>query len=144
MNFETLFNLAGLLALIGWIPAMFLPAAPFTRNLVHKGWVPGLLAIAYIVLLGTYMGETDGGFSSLSEVKKLFAQDGLLLAGWLHYLAFDLLIGARIGLEAHHKGYSKVWVIPVQAMVFMAGPAGWLVYTIADTFLSGRWSLRKN
>lgn len=144
MNFETLFSIAGLLALLGWIPAMFLPAAAFTRTLVHKGWVPGLLGLAYIVLLTTYGADSEGGFGSLADVKKLFAQDGVLLAGWLHYLAFDLLIGARIGLEAHHKGYSKIWVVPVQVMVFMAGPAGWLIYTIADTFLSGRWSLRKN
>jgi len=135
---ELTFSFAGLLALCGWIPALFFPAAPFTGTLVHKGLIPALLALAYGYLLSRYGSESEGGFSSLQDVRLLFSNEALLLAGWLHYLCFDLLIGARIGLEAHHKGYSKFWVVPVQLLVFMAGPLGWLTYTAADRMHTAR------
>ena len=36
----------------------------------------------------------EGGFGSLADVATLFQKQELLLAGWIHYLAFDLFIGA--------------------------------------------------
>jgi hypothetical protein len=137
-DIELLFRLSGMLAIAGWVPAWFIPERKITRVLVHQGLIPGLLALAYIIILSTFWGEAGGGFGSFAEVKQLFSHDALLLAGWLHYLAFDLLIGARIGRDAHHKGYSKIWIIPVQILVFMAGPAGWLTFTIADQLLTAR------
>jgi hypothetical protein len=135
---ELIFSLSGLLVMCGWVPALFFPAAPFTRTLVHKGLVPALLALAYGYLISRFSSNASGGFGSLEEVKQLFSHEALLLAGWLHYLCFDLLIGARIGLEAHHKGYAKVWVVPVQILVLMAGPIGWLTYTAADRLQTAR------
>ncbi len=37
--------------------------------------------------------EAKGGFGSLAEVALLFSNPHILLAGWIHYLAFDLFIG---------------------------------------------------
>ncbi|MBU6324357.1 MAG: DUF4281 domain-containing protein [Bacteroidetes bacterium] len=135
---ELIFSLAGLLTMIGWIPALFFPAAPFTRTLVHKGLIPAILALTYGYLISRFSSDASGGFGSLAEVKELFNNEGLLLAGWLHYLCFDLLIGARVGLEAHHKGYSKVWVVPAQILILMAGPIGWITYTAADRLHTAR------
>ena len=41
-----------------------------------------------------------GGFGSLAEVRQLFERPGLLAAGWLHYLAFDLFVGTWIARDA--------------------------------------------
>ena len=41
-------------------------------------------------------GGVQGDFSSLAGVGALFRQPAALLAGWLHYLAFDLLVGVAI------------------------------------------------
>ena len=38
--------------------------------------------------------SSSGGFSSLSDVATLFGNPWLLLAGWTHYLAFDLFVGS--------------------------------------------------
>ena len=59
------------------------------------GWaLPLLLALGYVALLLGHWGP--GGFGSLAEVRQLFERPGLLAAGWLHYLAFDLFVGTWI------------------------------------------------
>ena len=52
----------------------------------------------------------------------------LLLAGWLHYLAFDLLIGTWEVRDARERGIPHVVVVPCLVLTFMLGPAGWLLY----------------
>ena len=34
------------------------------------------------------------GFNSIAQVRALFSVDRALVAGWIHYLAFDLFIGS--------------------------------------------------
>jgi hypothetical protein len=52
----------------------------------------------------------------------------MLLAGWLHYLAFDLLIGNREVQDARERGVPHFLVVPCLALTFLFGPAGWLLY----------------
>ena len=56
--------------------------------------IPLTLAAIYLTLFVLHARESDGGFSSLAAVAQLFDNRWLLLAGWVHYLAFDLFIGA--------------------------------------------------
>ena len=59
--------------------------------------IPLLLSVLYSALmLGRIFFTAEGGFGSLADVRALFASDPLLLAGWVHYLAFDLLIGCFV------------------------------------------------
>ena len=72
-----------------------------------------------------------GGFSSLAEVKELLgAHDGILLAAWIHYLVFDLLIGSWIVEDARKRNFSHSVILASLACTFMFGPAGWLSYRI--------------
>jgi hypothetical protein len=79
----------------------------------------------------------EGGFSSLDEVASLFRNPWLLLAGWIHYLAFDLLIGTWEVRDARSRGISHLLVLPCLALTFLFGPAGWLLY-LAVRSLTGR------
>lgn len=54
-----------------------------------------LLGAIYIALWALHW-RGEGGFGSLDEVRALFAVPGLLVAGWVHYLAFDLFVGVWI------------------------------------------------
>jgi hypothetical protein len=89
--------------------------------------VPLTLAAAYVVLFAT-TGMGDGGYGSLAEVQRLMAQPALLTAGWLHYLAFDLFVGAWIAQRAGEIGVPHLLVVPLLVLTFMFGPAGLLAF----------------
>jgi hypothetical protein len=64
----------------------------------------------------------------LSSVAMLFSNPWLLLAGWTHYLAFDLFIGSWEVRDARDRGLPHLLVVPCLALTFLFGPAGWLLY----------------
>lgn len=136
---NTLFGLASLIVLPAWIALMF---APFRWSRVSR-WiqlsVPTLLGVVYLVLILMFWGERQGGFDSLASVRALFGHDGLLLAGWLHYLAFDLFIGAWIVDRARQVGLHHGWTLPCLPLTFMFGPVGLVLYLTIESI----WRLRR-
>ena len=111
----------------GWA---FLPRWRWTARLVLSGVWSALLSILYLVLAILYMPGAEGGFGSLAEVRTLFQSDALLLAGWVHYLAFDLFIGAWEVRDAWRLNIPHVLVVPCLILTFLLGPAGLLAYFI--------------
>jgi hypothetical protein len=124
---NTVFSIANFVALASWV---LLAAFPRRRwaELVTDRVVPALFASAYVVILATTWGRVPGGFSSLEAVGQLFQNPWMRLAGWLHYLAFDLLIGGAIVRDARERGIAHGWILPILFLTFMFGPAGWLAY----------------
>jgi hypothetical protein len=128
MEAAALFQYANLLALLGWLLLLLSPYLKPARQIAQKGLVPVLLGLAYLYLIVVYFGQADGGFSSLEEVKRLFSNDHAVLAGWVHYLAFDLWVGSW-ELEDSKKYGIPFWaVIPCLFLTFMLGPIGLLAY----------------
>jgi hypothetical protein len=125
MSDAQLFQLASTTALISWIALAVQPrrVASWLRYAV-----PGALAVLYIWAIATSLPTADGGFGSLAEVKQLFASDRALLAGWVHYLAFDLFIGCWEVLDAQQRRVHHLLVVPCLFLTFMLGPAGLLLY----------------
>jgi hypothetical protein len=125
------FSLAGLAAIAGWLGllvSLFVVAARPPALMAARFIIPALLALAYALLIAEGMGQAEGGFGSIPEVRALFANDSALAAGWLHYLAFDLFVGAWIaeqGLDAH---LSRWLLIPCFALTFLFGPIGLLLF----------------
>jgi hypothetical protein len=125
---DLIFSVANTIALLTWI----LLAATARR----RGWadtvtgmvVPLLLAILYIAIVAVRWSGSSGGFSSLTAVSTLFGDPWLLLAGWLHYLAFDLLVGNWEVRDARQLSIGHVALLPCLALTFMFGPAGWAAY----------------
>jgi len=79
------------------------------------------------VLVLSHFSEAGGGFGSLSEVRQLFTNDMLLVAGWVHYLAFDLFIGDWTAAMMDRAYVSRIiqgFILPV---IFLFGPAGFLL-----------------
>lgn len=99
--------------------------------------IPLSIALVYAVLIVRYMPGADGGFGSLADVATLFARPGLLLAGWVHYLAFDLFIGSWEGRDAARRGIPHVLVIPCLILTFMLGPIGLVAYWSIRSLRSG-------
>ena len=94
------------------------------------------------MLIVQHFGSSDGGFGSLAEVARLFANPALLLAGWLHYLAFDLFIGAWEVRDAQRHGFPHLLVIPCLLLTFLLGPIGLLCYMAVRVRLGRRGGRR--
>ena len=132
MNLETVFSLCGALAMAGWLGLAALPRWSFTRDWLAPVVVPLLIGVVYATLMITYLDRApaDGGFGSLAAVTQLFSVPELLLAGWIHYLAFDLFVGAWIVKDAQQSSVPHLLILPSLLATFMAGPAGLLLYWI--------------
>jgi len=100
------------------------------RDIIPSVLVPLLLGSIYASLMFSFSNEapSEGGFGTLESVKALFGVDGLLLAGWIHYLAFDLFVGGWIVRDSQEHEISHVLVVPCLFFTLMAGPFGLLLY----------------
>ena len=130
MNPETLFTLCGRLALVGWILLIVAPRWRWSAQVVAKFVIPLALAAVYVGVISTHIGGSRGGFSSLAGVAELFSDRWILLAGWVHYLAFDLFVGAWEVRDAGRVGVPHWLVVPCLLLTFLFGPAGLLAYAI--------------
>jgi hypothetical protein len=93
--------------------------------------VPAFFAIIYIFCIRRGFAETTGGgFGSITEVRALFASDAALVAGWLHYLAFDLFVGTWIVRRGLKDGINRLLLLFCLPITFMFGPIGFLVFLI--------------
>ena len=128
MNIDALFSAASTMALAGWAALILLPRWPRLVFALRFGLI-GLLSVAYAVLIFLFFFKADGGgFNSITQVRALFADDGALLAGWIHYLAFDLFVGIWIARRADEAGLGRLLQAPILLATFMFGPIGLLLY----------------
>ena len=138
------FTLASQWAMGGWlllVAGLFLPQRWAARVLFFGGrLVPLSLCLAYLLAILFWWGDNAGGFGSLDAVALLFTSPGLLLAGWVHYLAFDLLLGrwqVDQVLAAPNAAALRWLVLPCLFATLMFGPAGLLLFVLVSR-LSGR------
>lgn len=137
MDAELLFTLCGRLVLPAWLLLIFAPRWEWTRRLVFHAWIPMLLAIAYIYCFYAAQPLPEGsGFGSLEQVMIFFQSPYAALAGWIHYLAFDLFIGAWQVRDAGKRDINHLWVVPCLVLTFMAGPVGLLLYFCIRFFIA--------
>ena len=136
MKAEQIFSIANLVAMFGWILLAVAPRWSWTQKIVISGNISLLLGIAYLILVILFFGSADGDFGSLAGVIKLFTNEWAVLAGWIHYLAFDLFVGSWEVKDAQENGISHWLVIPCLFLTFMLGPIGLLLYSILRFFLA--------
>lgn len=125
---NNLFTIMNLLAMTGWVLLILLPSWNGTRVIVLNGSLSITMALVYVGLLVVFLPRVEGGFNSLDQVQTLFSHPYILLAGWVHYLAFDLFIGAWITRDAKARNIRHLFIVPVLFLTFMLGPAGLLLY----------------
>jgi hypothetical protein len=130
MTPEQMFQLANPLAVLGWLALLAAPIAPRVAQWVAGAAVPLLLSLAHAGLVLAFWWEAPGGFGSLPEVQALFTHPHIALAGWLHYLAFDLFLGAWEVRAARADGIPHWAVIPCLILTFLFGPAGLLAFAV--------------
>jgi hypothetical protein len=127
MAAEQLFSILNLIAMAAWLAMILLPRVRWTSRVLPVV-VPAILSIVYIALVASAITQSEGGFSSLAGVRTLFDNPWLLLAGWTHYLAFDLAIGGWEVRDAERHGIPHLLVVPALVLTFLFGPAGFVLY----------------
>jgi hypothetical protein len=139
MDWNAVFEGASTLALVAWGTLILLPRWAALVGTLRFG-VLGVLALLYVTLIFGYFFSVDGGgFNSIAEVRALFASDPVLVAGWVHYLAFDLFVGIWIGARADAMGVSRFLQAPILLATFMFGPLGLaLFYAVLAASRFGR------
>lgn len=128
---DLVFRLGNASALTGWLALMVSPEGrPWTalaRRYAGAG-LPVAFAVAYVAMLTGGPWPDSGGFGSPAAVLELFKAPHALVAGWLHYLAFDLLVGCWISRDAGRRGLAHGWLLALLPATFLFGPVGWLAY----------------
>lgn len=136
---DQIFSLCNTIALIGWIVLIFAPFWKSRMNYVF-GILIILFAIVYAWLIFSNFDPTIfKDFGSLDGVAGLFGDKRMLVAGWVHYLAFDLLAGIYIIKSAEKNGINHWLITPALALTFMFGPVGVLLYTLIRLFKTRKY-----
>ena len=134
MSPDFIFNTTNTIALLGWIVLILL--APFwvETDKLLIGVVIALLAIVYAWCISQSFNAGDmEKFSTLDGLMSLFTSKIAVTAGWVHYLAFDLMTGIWIRKNAEKHGFNPWVVVPALLLTFMLGPVGLLTYLVMRT-----------
>jgi hypothetical protein len=136
MNSELLliaFKLGNALILPLWALLFFAPRSKLADRVFKNRTVLLVLAALYIVVVVPVLFQSPSSLGALLSptlpgVQLLLSSDGGAVAGWIHFLCFDLFVAAEIRERALHRGHSFSWVSPIFFMVLMLGPLGWLFF----------------
>lgn len=131
MTPEDLFAHTGTVAIFGWAVLLFAPRRWPLLNAVPLVVIPALLSGLYAVLILRHFAESGGGYGTLAAVRVLLSADWMLLAGWVHFLAFDLFAGAWMARRMDEAGLGRVLQAPVLLSILYFGPLGFLLGLLA-------------
>ncbi len=125
---DLIFSLGNGIVFVGWAILILLPRRFPLLNAVPKYAIPTLFGLVYAgITLSRFFGS-GGGYGSLDAVRTLFSTDELLVAGWLHFLAFDLFVGCWIAGEADRMGMSRLIQAAILFTTFIFPPVGLVLF----------------
>lgn len=133
MTPAALFSFGNTFVLLGWILLLALPNWKYTQAVVLNGVILVLGIIYSYLILGSISDFDADSFNTLENVKVLFQEDEAVAAGWMHYLAFDLLVGTYIVKRSKEIGLSRIVYSLILPFTFMFGPIGYVIFVIAKT-----------
>ena len=131
MSPDSVFQTCNTIAMVGWIVLLIISPfwSSFDKFLI--GIIITLFAIVYAWLIFQVFTPGDfEKFSSLNGVMELFTDKTAVTAGWVHYLAFDLLTGIWIKKNAQKYNIHHLILVPCLFLTFMLGPIGLLLYLL--------------
>lgn len=139
MSPELLFTVCNNGILVFWLLLIAAPRWRGTQLAVHSIAIPLLLGAAYLWLLYRVWlgGEGAQGTSyfTVPGVMALFDSQAGAVMGWIHYLVFDLFVGAWQSRDALRRGMPHWIVVPCLIVTLLAGPVGLLLYLVARLLL---------
>ena len=128
------FSIANMIAIPMWVLMLFFSKWKVTRFLIDFKVIPLALAFMYAIYIFQAIqisGMMD--FGSLTSVIMLFTEENAVLAGWIHYLAFDLIVGMWMLDQNKELKINQLVMAPCLFLTFMLGPIGFLLFMIIKT-----------
>lgn len=139
MSPDVLFAYASTTAMVGWVLLVLGPRRWAWFNAVPLWVIPAVLSVGYSLIVLSRFAGMGGGFDSLAAVAVLMGNDWGLLAGWVHFLAFDLFVGAVMAARMDRVGVGRMVQAPILGAIFMLGPLGFLVAALTEWGLRSAW-----
>lgn len=144
MRIEHVFLIANWSVLLPWLLLVFAPRSRVTRTCVHSIAPAVLLVPLYAFLLfADRPGPVGASFWTLDGVSRIFTTPWTITACWIHYLVFDLFVGAWEVRDAARLKIKHVFVVPSLVLTLLFGPIGWLSWSILRAVLRRRLSLEE-
>ena len=145
MDLDLVFQVCNLGVMPAWALLVAAPRWAWTQRVVHAVWIPALLGATYVIFAVQALGGggSEGGFGSLGGVTALLSDPTGALIGWIHFLAFDLFVGAWEARDAERHGIPHWQVVPCLALTLMMGPSGLLLYFAIRAAHGAGFSLRE-
>ncbi len=132
MTPDLVFSYVGTAAMLGWALLILGPRRFAWVNAIPLWIIPAGLSAVYAALVLSRFSGIGGGFDSLTSVATLLSDPWALLAGWVHYLAFDLFVGAVMAARMDRAGVGRLVQAPILGATFMLGPLGFLIAALTE------------
>jgi hypothetical protein len=125
------------LILPAWLLLFTVPRWRYTKVLTLVPPLVHSAIYASIIIPLMIASDEPADFNSLEGVYKMFRDPNVVFVGWIHYLAFDLLVARGISMDAIERGATNMFyyflVVPCLFLTLMLGPTGFLLYSIIRT-----------
>jgi heme A synthase len=140
MTPDSIFSICNTIALVGWLILIIVSPFWVETDKLLIGIIITLFAIVYAWCISQSFNAGDiEKFSTLDGVMSLFTNKMAVTAGWVHYLAFDLMTGIWIKKNSLKYGIKHWLIIPCLLFTFMLGPVGLLLYFIIRTIITKQY-----
>lgn len=90
--------------------------------------LPGILAIIYAILLVIAYASLQSFEVELTDLASLLSDPWVMVLGWTHLVAFDLIAGIWMQYDASKRKIRHRYMILPYLLTFMLGPVGLLLY----------------
>ena len=134
------FELSNFAVLPFWALIILAPRARLTTRVVASPLIvlPPIAVYAWAVLPALSQVLPVVARPELASVANLLGQPLGTLAGWAHFLAFDLFVARFIVLDAQERSLPWFVLSPILLTTLLLGPLGLLAYLLARAGLPTR------
>ncbi len=123
-NAQKAWTLVNFSTLPFWLAMILFPKSRLTKLLIDRiAPLHAALSAFYSASLITAAAKSDEriDFMSLESVQRAFQQPEAMLAGWTHYISFDVFVGSWIWRRSLAEGRSARLAL---LLTWWAGPMG--------------------
>jgi flagellar biosynthesis protein FlhB len=118
-------------SLPAWISLVFLPRWRHTKTItlaIAVAYSLLYVVLAYVLFSEAMFAVDLGSFSTTDGLSRMFSDATSALAGWAHFIVFDLWTSRFFVLDSVQSGVPHLAVVPCIIACMFFGPLGLLMY----------------